>query len=54
VNATSQIIGATHRRECLSRKRKDAASNTLGEQTKKQHDTLESCELDIVSTSNNL
>jgi hypothetical protein len=38
----------------LSRKMKHDASKTLGEQTKKQRDTLELYKLDIVSTWNNL
>jgi hypothetical protein len=38
----------------LSRKVKHDASKTLDEWTKKQHDTLELCKLDIVSTCNNL
>jgi hypothetical protein len=38
----------------LSRKRKNDASKTLDEQTKKQRKPPEPSKLDIVSTSNNL
>jgi hypothetical protein len=37
----------------LQRKMKHDASKTLDEWTKKQRDTLEFCNLDIVSTWNN-
>jgi hypothetical protein len=52
-NATSQIIGVTHKRKTRSRKMKHDASKTLGEWTKKQHDTIEFCKLAIRSRSNN-
>jgi hypothetical protein len=38
----------------LSRKMKNDASKTLGKQTKKHHDTLEFCKMNIESTCNNL
>jgi hypothetical protein len=38
----------------LSRKMKNDASKTLGKQTKKHHDTLEFCLMNIGSTCNNL
>jgi hypothetical protein len=38
----------------LSRKMKNGASKTLGKWTKKHHDTLEFCKLNIGSTCNNL
>jgi hypothetical protein len=38
----------------LSRKTKNDASKTLGKQTKKHHDTLEFCKMNIGSTCNNI
>jgi hypothetical protein len=49
----SHVIGATHRRKTQSRKMKNDASKDMDEWTKKQHDTLEFCNLEIGSTCNN-
>jgi hypothetical protein len=51
---TCQSNDATYRRKTLSRKMKNDASKTLGKWTKKHHDTLEFCKLNIGSTCNNL
>jgi hypothetical protein len=48
-----QSKDATYRR-LLSRKAKNDASKALGKWTKKHHDTLEFCKMNIGSTCNNL
>ena len=51
---TCQSNDATYRRKTPVKKMKNGASKTLGKWTKKHHDTLEFCKLNIGSTCNNL
>jgi hypothetical protein len=51
---TYQSKDATYRRKTPVKKMKNDASKTLGKWTKKHHDTLEFCKLNIGSTCNNL
>jgi hypothetical protein len=52
--ATCQSKDATCRRKTPVKKMKNDASKTLGKRTKKHHDTLEFCKMNIGSTCNNL